>query len=230
MLDSKVYQDLLEVQKKSANVDCWAIKDNDIVKVPLTIKTIQLDYKRIVFKFNPYHIHYFNKVINGSRKMDFVIDSKSLLFTCDFKEINKEEHELTVSIPSFHHYADRRTDDRIIPNINISIAFEGTKIPFKANVYDLSRGGLSIILGREQNALLKEGNEFDCELNFGKTYFKTRVVVRNILPFKPYEFDGIPFQGKRYSLVFQNPSAALILRIDNMIKEQFLDNKSAYSH
>lgn len=131
----------------------------------------------------------------------------NIIFYSEILSFNTQEKVLEMAIPEVAFFSERRSEERKRPmgsaKIRLPIRGELSKGLVK-DVLDLSSGGLSFILAKEDYFPFEKGDEIPraFELTYqGRKFLLTADVVQ-IVKIKPFVLENVPYGDRLISLCF----------------------------
>ncbi len=133
----------------------------------------------------------------------------NIIFYSEIINFEFETHTLELAFPEVVFFSERRTEERKRPmgmaKIRLPIRGELSKGLVK-DVLDLSSGGLSFILHKEDYFPFEKGDEIPqaFELTYQGKKFLLRADVVQILKIKPFVLENVPYGDRLISLCFND--------------------------
>ncbi|WP_127715320.1 PilZ domain-containing protein [Halobacteriovorax sp. HLS] len=222
--DSKVKDLILEAFKSKYEIYAWGSFGGRVVKADLEFKTIKFNQKKIILSPKKISRAYLDELIGGIGKINFAIPQMSLLFESEFLSY---EDDLTIAFPKYYKFYDRRKSERIDPFFNLSIKFEHNKVRFNKSCNDISIGGMSLVLSKNEVNKFTFGDIIKgLELTFPMKNIKVDAKVSSMIKLNPFSNEENPYGAARLSLTFEGNTSLIkkeILKIINGQKKLVCD-------
>ncbi len=158
------------------------------------------------------------ELVRGSGLMNFFISEPGLLFRSELLAL--EGDFLVIRFPKIWNLEDRRIVDRIseLNSIVLEIRKKDNIRAFK--VFDISEGGLSVVLSGADSYHLKEGDRIKgAILKLMGTAVSLDIEVINGQKVTPYQFENIPYTGRRFGIQFSKRSEVVSKLISDFKKQ-----------
>lgn len=217
-------KNLVEMLTKSKlaheSILAWRIVGKEKVVAEVNIIIIRKYRSEFVFKCIGESSRKLELILSGADQVNFFSPSNGILFQTNVKSYD-EDKKLVVQYPSEYVQLERRKYLRYqIKNENvecfINVNDSGRKI--KKNIFDISAGGISFIVTREEAKFFSPGVKVD-ELVFKveNDYFqlKTKVVSLNFV--EPNESNKLLYPGWKVGISFIENSDDLIKRVNGFV-------------
>lgn len=117
----------------------WDIHENEVIKVPVTLKTCNAIKKVLNFEIDHRAKEYIKDLIDGIGYIKFYIPESQLLFVSKIEYFRGNTIE--IAFPEAFKTHDRRKESRLEPLIPVNFKIEG----LKKECFDISAGGFSFI-------------------------------------------------------------------------------------
>lgn len=152
-------------------------------------------------------------LIGSSNFIDLYIPEYCLLLRCDIRQTDAPERYY-LKIPDFVAQIDRRKFARLSTEGDPSIQVKFSKLPpvskglkqlFTKNCFDLSAGGLSFYVSRQESKFFKPGDiDQELHLTAGELLLNLTGEVTSVIEIEPDEFNGLSYKVWRVSYRFLN--------------------------
>lgn len=190
----------------------WDLRDGNLIKVPLTLRSTSTQRAQLQFEVESKHAEVLNSLISGSGKLKFYFENQKTAFESDL--ISFQAPHLTVTLPEKIRKFERRDNPRFEPLFPVKANFSGKKF----ECVDISLGGFSIVLGTMELPYLKwkEGQELEVEITFVANAYKlkAKIVKAEFMP--PYKFEKYMYGAYRVSFMFTDKSNILKAEIEKI--------------
>lgn len=196
----KLLRASMRVQKK---VHVWDLAKNNLLVFELKTKEISRTSGEIFLVPGDKNVDWnlVSQFIKGSGLLNFFIPDVGLLFRSELKALEKDF--IIVGKPLSWSIEDRRDSERFISLVSSRLQIEINRKKRVFEIFDISPNGLSIVLSSADSYNLKEGQVIEraliqsCQREF---WVDLQVINTNFVT--PYQFEAIPFTGKRYGMKF----------------------------
>lgn len=179
----------------------WHSDGEIVVKCELKVKAYRKDYNEIELEFRPEQKEALSKIVSGNRIVNVYIPDLSVSFSSHLKSISPE-NRMKILPPEEYSFHERRKHDRLQPAKTCYMAFEINKAVMKKSIYDISIGGLAIILPKSDKVNIVKGRMFPLvflEIEGRKMKLKAECV--NTVSIDRYKLDDLPYGG--YKIAFR---------------------------
>lgn len=186
---------IIEAIKNKYSTMMWDIHENEVIKVPVTIKNCNAYKKVLTLEIDHRAKEYIKDLISGIGYLKFYIPQSQMLFVSKIEFFRGST--LEISYPENFKTHDRRKENRLEPLIPVNFKVDG----LKKECFDISAGGFSFILnGLEfNNSKLILDQVIECFIEFPFKKVKVRAKVVNIQNIKPFQVERFPYGAKRVS-------------------------------
>jgi hypothetical protein len=202
----------------------WFTVNNSLVQLPVTCSSINKIKNKMNFLLESQYQEYFKSMLGGSLNINFYIPDDSLNFTAEFLSLN--EKTLSVSFPNFHKKYDQRKNTRAIidgEHVEISLADQGKIISKRC--YDLSCGGFSIILNKNELDATKRMKSAKAKLHIMGEDCLIGVKLTRVQDFNPSTEEFYKFYKVSYE--FQDTKPEYKVKIKKLLDIYFRYLKSS---
>jgi hypothetical protein len=196
----------------------WFTVNYSLVQLPVTCSSVNKIKNKINFLIESQYQEYFKSMLGGSLNINFYIPSVSLNFTSEFLSLN--EKTLSVSFPHFYKKYDQRKSSRAIidgEHVEISLADQGKIISKRC--YDISSGGFSIILNKNELEATKRMRSPTAKLHIMGEDCLIHVRQMRTQDFNPSNEDFYKFYKVSYE--FQDTKPEYIVKIKKLLDIYF---------
>lgn len=181
----------------------WDLDEGRLISFDLIIKEISRAADELILIPQKYSAdwRHLNDFIRGSGMMNFFIPQQNLLFRSELVAL--EGDYLVIKKPKKYSIEERRSSERYIALNSVKLEIVKNDRIKAYKVFDLSETGLSIIVSTSDSSHFKIGEVLDKACLKLKDK-KTRVALElcNERTILPYQFETIPYRGKRYGFKF----------------------------
>lgn len=152
-------------------------------------------------------------LIGSANFIDLYIPEYCLLLRCDIRQTDAPERYY-LKIPDFVAQIDRRKSARLSTEGDPSIQVKFSKLPpvskglkqlFTKNCFDLSAGGLSFYVSRQESKFFRPGDvDKALQLSTDEVTLTADAEVTSVIEVEPDEFNGLSYKVWRVSYRFLN--------------------------
>lgn len=197
---------LVEAVQGNFSFFAWQSIGGVIEKCELKVKAYRKDYNEIELEFKPEHKEAFSKVISGNRILNVYIPELSVSFSSPLKSVTAE-NRVKICPPSDYSFHERRKHDRLQPLKTCHVSFEVNKIVLRKSVYDISLGGIAIILPKSDKISIAKGKQFPgMVLDINGRKLKVNAECVNAMSIDRFRLDDFPYGGYKIAFRFAGMS------------------------
>lgn len=171
-------QIFMEMHRRSEKLLLWnMLCDESLVKIDAKIKTVKERQKKVVLEISEEGRNHAQMLFSGSGNVNLYLYRKSILCESDVVQYDGDR-KIIISFPHHHERVCRRKNERLLPMIPVVVNISNANGMFVKRCFDISTGGFSIIVGRQEKGLLQEGMKVVCEMVsiFKKINLKAEVI------------------------------------------------------
>ncbi|MGI4991329.1 hypothetical protein ACRXCV_01795 [Halobacteriovorax sp. GFR7] len=200
MSTKKFEQDIIESIKEGSEVIIWDVIDQNIVRLPVKIKSLNAFAKQIFLTIEDGLRDSLAHFVRGPGLLKLYIPDIQLIF---ISELNASHgNSLEISYPIKEKRLERREYERFEPLIPLYSCFQNIRY----EIFDISEGGVSFVLGASQyEQLFNSKNEV---LNFEVVFANEKIHVKgnvvNKKKIKPYQISRFPYGAYRIAVAIEN--------------------------
>lgn len=196
MENKKFEQDIIESINEDNEVIIWDVIENNIVRLPVQLKSLNAFAKQLFLTIEDGLKESLAHFVRGPGLLKFYIPELQLAFVSELNAVHGNSIE--ISYPVKEKRLERRQHERFEPMSPLFCCFQNIKY----EIYDISEGGVSFILGASQyEQLFKLKND---TLNFEIQFNKEKVVVKGEVvdtkKIKPYQISRFPYGAYRIAI------------------------------
>lgn len=198
---------IIEAVQGNFSFFAWHSDGEVVVKCELKVKAYRRDYNEIELEFKPEQKEVLSKIVSGNRIVNVYIPELSVSFSSHLKSISPE-HRMKILPPEEYSFHERRKHDRLKPAKTCYTAFEINKAVMKKSVYDISIGGMAIILPKSEKVNIVKGKLFPLiilEIEGRKMKMKAECV--NTVSIDRHKLEDLPYGGYKIAFRFAEMSA-----------------------
>lgn len=184
----------------------WQSLSGVVEKCEMKIKAYRKDYGEIELEAIADNDNSLSRVISGNRILNIYVPELSVSFTAELKNVSADK-KVKIYLPADYSFYERRKHERLQPTKTCYVSFENNKVLMKKSIFDLSIGGLAIILPKSDKVIISKGKEFPLlviEINGKKLKAKAECV--NALTIDRFKLDSLPYGGYKIAFRFTGMS------------------------
>lgn len=193
---------IVEMVQNQSSAVAWHSVNGVVTKVELLAKAFRKDYAEIEFVVKSGSGEDLQKVVGGNRILNLYIPTASISFSAPIKGIS-EDFRIKVTLPESYQFYERRENERVQPTKSMYATFEFQKVVYKKALFDISVGGFSIIVPRNDRLSLHKGTVLPVmtiEISGKKIKIKAECV--NSFSVDRYKLDNLPYGGQKIAFKF----------------------------
>ncbi|MCB9094639.1 MAG: PilZ domain-containing protein [Halobacteriovoraceae bacterium] len=206
-----ILRTIREIQEKKKKILAWKIFGDVKITAPVRIKVIRSHRGEILLETHEDNIPLLHRILGGTQKINFYIPNGNVLFQCKLKDMNPNG-SFVVYIPDMVVRQERRkslrcsvTDDRVKVQFAKDLARGGGRHDhiFDKKLYDISEGGLSIILTSTESKYFQNNDVIEnVKLSISGKIMTVGVKLVNLIPVDPDPYNGLAYRGFRACFSF----------------------------
>lgn len=199
---------LVEAVKNKISFFAWQSVGGEIVKSEFKVIAFRKDYSEIELAAKDESMTTIQKVISGNRIINVYVPELSVSFSAGLKTISAENNKIKIHLPSDYSFYERRKHERIQPEKTCYASFEYNKKLTKKSMFDLSIGGMAIILPKSDKVVLVKGKEISIVmLDIMGRLIKVKVECVAAISIDRYKLESLPYGG--YKMAFRFTEMAI---------------------
>ncbi|MBC7429696.1 MAG: PilZ domain-containing protein [Bacteriovorax sp.] len=192
---------IVEAVQGNFSFYAWHSFGGVVEKCELKVKAYRKDYGEIELDVKPEHHESLAKVISGNRVLNIYVPELSVSFTAELKSVNTEK-KVKIYVPKEYSFYERRKHERLQPLKTCYMSFEVNKLVFKKSIFDISLGGIAIILPKTDKMIIAQGKEFPVlVLDVYGRKMKVKAECINSVNIDRFKLDSLPYGG--YKIAFR---------------------------
>lgn len=197
---------MIEASQNNFSFFAWQSFNGIIEKCELKIKTYKKDYNIIEFEIESKDFDNIEKVVSGNRIINIYVPGLSISFNSELKSISADK-KLKISIPSEYAFYERRKHERLQPSKTCYVSFEINKVMQRKNIFDISQGGIAIILPKSKRMDLDNSADiFQLTLDILGTKIKVEAQYLGSMVIDAYRTENLPYGGYKIAFRFSKIS------------------------
>jgi hypothetical protein len=179
----------------------WQSIAGVVEKCELRVKAYRKEYNEIELDVKPERYESLAKVISGNRVLNVYIPELSVSFTAELKSVSAEK-KVKIYLPKDYSFYERRKYERFQPLKTCYVSVEFNKAVMKKSIFDISLGGIAIILPKSDKVVVSRGKEFpQMVLELDGRKIKVKAECTNSVTIDRFKLDSLPYGG--YKIAFR---------------------------
>lgn len=191
---------IVEAVQGNFSFYAWQSLGGVVEKCEMKVKAFRKEYNEIELEVKPEHHDLLAKVVSGTRAMNIYVPELSVSFTAELKSVNAEK-KVKIYVPKEYSFYERRKHERIQPLKTCYVSFEN-KAMMKKSIFDISLGGIAIILPKTDKMIVAKGKEFPVmTLDVYGRKMTVKAECTNSVTIDRFKLDSLPYGG--YKIAFR---------------------------
>jgi hypothetical protein len=212
MKEQKIGKDfdrmIVEAVQGNMSFFAWQSLGGIVEKCELKVKAYRKDYGEIELDVRPEHYESLAKVISGNRVLNIYVPELSVSFSAELKNVSAEK-KIKIYVPKDYFFYERRKHERIQPLKTCYVSLEINKVTMKKSIFDISLGGIAIILPKTDKVIISKGKEFPLfVLDICDRKIKVKAECTNSVAIDRFKLDSLPYGGYKIAFRFTEVSKA----------------------
>lgn len=192
---------LAEAVQDKMSFFAWQSLGGVVEKCELKILAFRRDYSEIELIAKDESEEALQRVISGNRMINIYVPDLSVSFSAGLKMIGTDR-KIKIHLPTEYSFYERRKHERVQPLKTCYASFELNKNLFKKSMFDLSIGGVAIILPKSDKVIIAKGKEFPLViLDIDGRKIKVKAECVAAVTIDRYKLDSLPYGG--YKIAFR---------------------------
>jgi len=193
---------IVELVQNQNTIIAWHSVNGVVSKVELLAKAFRKDYAEIELVVKSGNGDELQKVVGSSRILNLYTPSASISFSAPIKGIS-ENFRIKITLPESYQFYERRENERVQPSKTMYASFEFQKVVYKKSLFDISVGGFSIIIPRNDRLSLHKGTIFpSMVIEIGGKKIKVKAECVNSFSVDRYKLENLPYGGQKIAFKF----------------------------
>jgi hypothetical protein len=193
---------LIEAITLQHSLFAWNSFNGVIEKCEMKLKAMRSDNKELEIEIAVKENKSLDDVMTGDRRFKFYLPEDSLAFEANLKVILGSKR-MIVEIPGDYVFFERRRHERVTPAKTCYFSFEFKKHVYKKMLFDVSLGGVAILLPKVEKINFGDSLKFEnCVLEIGARKIKVKAECVSVTFIDRYRFDYIPYGGNKVAFHF----------------------------
>ncbi len=214
---------MLEAIQKDYSIFAWQSLGGVIEKCELKVRIFRKEYNIIELELASPLMNNLDKVISGNRIVNIYVPALSVSFNSELKSVTSD-NKLKISIPEEYAFYERRKHERVQPLKTCYVSFELNKVSQRKNIFDISQGGIAIILPKSKRMAMDNCSEyFQLTLDILGAKIKVEAQCVGSMIIDAYRSDNLPYGGYKVAFRFSKMSLEDREYIKNFISLQRLN-------
>lgn len=205
----------------------WQSYGGILEKCELNVKAFRKDHGEIELEVTPGFENDLGKIISGNRVLNIYVPELSISFVAELKNVGLNG-KIKIYLPKSYSFYDRRKQERVRLAKTCYVSFEFNKLMLKKSIYDLSMGGVAIILPKSDKIAIEKGRVFpNFLLEIYGQKIKIKVECVGGVAINRFKLDSLPYGGYKIAFRFVSLEKKEREIITSFILEQVLIEKAA---
>ena len=219
---------LNELCRNKVPVTLWKLCLDRKWSIAIPIKIVRSTQSEMMFQIDSSLEKNLREIMNGEKILRFHVESKNILFQCKLKYYYSPD--LVVEIPKFLAIEDMRQNlrlktegenERVLIHKFIDINLSKSK-QFDKKLQDISSGGLSIVLGpQEEPYFHHDKREVPALVHLGGRDIKVQLHLVNLITIEPNVSNGLLYKSYKACFKFDSISPEDKEYIDNFVLQHY---------
>ncbi|RZF23154.1 PilZ domain-containing protein [Halobacteriovorax vibrionivorans] len=199
---NKFEQDIIESINEDNEVIIWDVIENNILRLPVKFKSLNSFASKLFLTIEDGLKDSLAHFLRGPGLLKFYIPELQLAFVSELNAVHGTS--LEVSYPVKEKRLERREHKRFEPLTPHYAKFQNLKY----EIYDISKGGLSIVLGSSQYEQLFQlkNDTLNFTIEFAKESVHVKGKVVDTKKIKPYQISRFPYGAYRLAVQVEDNS------------------------
>lgn len=197
---------IVEAVQGNFSFFAWSSIGGVVEKCELKVRAYRKEYNEIELELKDPKSDSLDKVISGNRQLNVYVPELSVTFTTELKVITVDK-KVKIYPPKEFTLFERRKHERLIPSKTCYVSFEHKNSIMKKSIYDISIGGIAIILSKSDKIIIPKGKEYESiTLEIGMNRMKVKAECVNSFTLDRYKVDNLPYGGYKIAFRFLDMS------------------------
>lgn len=198
---------LVEAVQDKISFFAWQSIGGVVEKCEFKIVAYRKDYSEIELVAKEDNENAISKIISGNRMLNIYVPELSVSFTAGLKTITVDK-KIRIHLPTDYSFYERRKHERVQPLKTCYASFELNRNLYKKSMFDLSIGGLAIILPKSDKVVITKGKEFPLViLDIMGRKIKVKAECVAAITIDRYKLDSLPYGGYKIAFRFTEIAA-----------------------
>ncbi len=193
---------MIEAVTSGYSFFAWNSVGGVVEKCALKIKAYRKDYNEIELETVDGEEEKLGKVISGNRILNVYVPEISVSFSSELKTLTADK-KIKIYIPRDFTFYERRKHERVLPAKQCFVSFELNKQVVKKPIYDLSLGGIALILPKSDKLMVSKGKTFDSFiLDIASKKIKVKAECVDSFTIDRFKLENLPYGGFKVAFRF----------------------------
>lgn len=198
---------LVEAVQDKISFFAWQSIGGVVEKCEFKIVAYRRDYSEIELVAKEDNENSISKIISGNRMLNIYVPDLSVSFTAGLKTITVDK-KIRIHLPTDYSFYERRKHERVQPLKSCYASFELNRNLYKKSIFDLSIGGMAIILPKSDKVVISKGKEFPLViLDVMGRKVKVKAECVAAITIDRYKLDSLPYGGYKIAFRFTEIAA-----------------------
>lgn len=197
---------VVEAVQAGQSFFAWQSIGGVVEKCELKIKAYRKDYNEIELEARPDQEEALLKVISGNRMLNIYVPDCSISFVSELKSVSAEK-KIKIYLPKEYLFYERRKHERLEPSKPCQLMLELSRTMVKKSVFDLSLGGLAIILPKSEKVMIPKGKEYSqVVLDLAGKRIRVKLECTSTNSIDRFAIESLPYGGYKIAFRFTEMS------------------------
>lgn len=193
---------IIEAVQGNYSFFAWQSLGGIVEKCEMKIKAYRKDYNEIELEARPEHEDSLAKVISGNRILNIYVPEISVSFTAELKNISADK-KIKLYLPTEYTFYERRKHERLELSQPCYVSMEINKVMVKKSIFDISLGGLAIVLPKSERMNIAKGKEFPIvTLDILGRKIKVKAECTSSVTIDRFKLESLPYGGFKIAFRF----------------------------
>lgn len=184
----------------------WQSIAGVVEKCELKIRAYRKDYNEIELEVKPDQEEALARVISGNRMLNIYVPDCSISFVSELKSVGSDK-KIKIYPPKEYLFYERRKHERLEPGKQCFLNLELSRGMVKKAVFDLSIGGVAIILPKSEKVNVPKGKEFaEAVLDVSGRRMKVKLECTSTNTIDRFSIESLPYGGHKIAFRFTDMS------------------------
>lgn len=197
---------IVEAVQGNFSFFAWQSIGGNVEKCELKIKAYRKDYNEIELEVKNDQEDALAKVISGNRILNVYVPELSVTFSAELKSVSTDK-KVKIYPPKEFSFYERRKHERLNPTKTCYVSFEHNRAMLKKSIFDISLGGIAIILSKSDKIIIPKDKTFpQLILEVGLRKIKVKAECVNSFNIDRFKLDNLPYGGYKIAFRFTEMS------------------------
>lgn len=197
---------VIEAVQGGQSFFAWQSIGGVVEKCELKIKAYRKDYNEIELEARPDQEEALMKVISGNRMLNIYVPECSISFVSELKGVSADK-KIKIYLPNEYLFYERRKHERLEPTKACFVSLELSRNIVKKAIFDISLGGMAIILPKSEKLMIPKGKEFSqVILDLLGKRMKVKLECTSTNSIDRFRIESLPYGGYKIAFRFTEMS------------------------